>query len=289
MNLIAAHHTHTYFSDGFGDPRAYLEKAIQYNLAGYGFSDHAPIPNLEVSLMSLDTLRTYGKVIDKLKQEFAGVLPIYKSLEVDYIPGYIGVSSEHIRKADLDYIIGAVHYVDFFPDGKPWGFEGSHENFEQGVKEIFSGDIQAAVSRYYHLIREMVTYDPPDVVAHLDRIKKLNYRHEYFTESDAWYREQVISTLEAIANAGCIMEVNTKGYYRKELNDLYPSVWILEIARELQIPVHLASDAHHPEDIIGGFTYGMGVLRHVGFNDTVMMQEGGWMRVPLKRPKLHVV
>ena len=42
-------------------------------------------------------------------------------------------------------------------------------------------------------------------------------------------------------------------YYKKEINTTYPGRWILDIAQELEIPVNLASDAHHPDNITKGF------------------------------------
>jgi len=68
----------------------------------------------------------------------------------------------------------------------------------------------------------------PDVVAHLDRIKKLNRGNLYWNEGAAWYRNQLGITLETIAQAGCIMEVNTKGYYLGETDETYPGSWALQ-------------------------------------------------------------
>ena len=129
-----------------------------------------PEPNF--GAMSVDQLQKYNLEIDRLKEKWGNKIQIYKGLEVDYIPGIIDIFSPHIIAADLDYTIGAVHYVGFLPNGRPWGFQSSHEEFQAGLSTLFHGDIQACVASYYGMIRRMVRQSCPDIVAHLDRIKK---------------------------------------------------------------------------------------------------------------------
>lgn len=288
MIYLSNHHAHTEFSDGKQAPVEYLFKAREKNLNSYGFSDHAPIPLDNMGSMSMQDLPRYLRQIDQLKEIYSDKLQVCKSLEVDYIPDIINVKSSHILSANLDYTIGAVHYIDHFADGNAFGFESSHENFQRGIKEIFDGDVSALIKRYYTLIREMVEYYPPDIVAHLDRIKKLNQGNRYFDESAKWYQEEVIKTLEIIAKADCIMEVNTKGYYNGEIEETYPGKWILEIAHELQIPVHLASDAHHPDHIISGFKFGIRQLRRIGFKRLTQFVDSQWQETALLRPRIFI-
>lgn len=286
---LANHHAHSYFSDGRLSPRDYLQEAIAQGLSAYGFSDHAPIPNSTVGLMSLEGLERYLVEIDTLKELYEEDIQVYKSLEVDYIPGLITMDSPYIVEAKLDYVIGAVHFVDAFGDGTPWGFEGSVENFERGVEEIFQGDIQMAVERYYTLIRAMVAEYRPKIVAHLDRIKKLNQGERFFSEQSLWYREAVEKTLTTIASSGSIMEVNTKGYYKNEIAEPYPGRWVLAKAKEMGIPIHLASDAHHPRDITKGFEFGASLLLETGYEEVTILSEGDWVPAPLKPSKLHSI
>ncbi len=286
---LANHHAHSHFSDGRLSPREYLQAAIAQGLQAYGFSDHAPVPGSSVGLMSLEQLQRYLSEIDTLKEIYDEDIQVYKSLEVDYIPGLIAMDSPHIQDADLDYVIGAVHFVDAFQNGDPWGFEGSVENFERGVNEIFQGDIQMAVERYYALIREMVEGYRPTIVAHLDRIKKLNKGDRFFSEQSPWYKGAVEHTLSTIKAAGSIMEVNTKGYYKNETPEPYPGRWVLAKAKEMGIPVHLASDAHHPDNITKGFEFATSILLEVGYEEVAILSEGEWIAVSLHPGKLYRV
>lgn len=141
--------------------------------------------------------------------------------------------------------------------------------------------------RYYELIRTMVRDYRPDVVAHLDRIKKLNKGDRFFPERASWYREEVIRTMEVIAQAGVIMEVNTKSFYKKELEETYPGKWALEIALEMKIPVNIGSDAHHPDDITKGFDHASRVLQEVGYTTTKIFLDGIWQEVELVKPMIY--
>ncbi|PHN06471.1 histidinol-phosphatase [Flavilitoribacter nigricans] len=284
---LANHHAHSNFSDGRLSPEDYLKNAIDQELLLYGFSDHAPIPHADFGAMKMEDLAAYLSEVDRLKEQYGDRIQIYKSLEVDYIPGMISLESRHIKEADLDYTIGAVHYVDFFPDGRPWGFEASVAQFERGINEVFQGDVKAALMRYYELIRIMVRDYRPDMVAHLDRIKKLNKGDRFFPERASWYREEVIRTMEVIAQAGVIMEVNTKSFYKKELEETYPGKWALEIAREMNIPVNIGSDAHHPDDITKGFDHASRVLQEVGYTTTKIFLDGIWQEVELVKPMIY--
>ena len=58
---------------------------------------------------------------------------------------------------------------------------------------------------------------------------------------------------------------------------------------EMNIPVHLASDAHHPDKIISGLRYGMRTLREVGYRETNLYLDDTWHAVALQRPRLYVV
>lgn len=278
---LANHHAHSDFSDGRGKAETYLQQAIAQGLKTYGFSDHAPIPIEGFGHMQAEDygLTQYLAEIDRLKAAYGDRIGIYKSLEVDYIPEVISLHSPHIVAADLDYSLGAVHFVGYLNNGLPWGFEG---DFDSGLQQIFGGDARAAVTRYYELMREMISGTKPQIVAHLDRIKKRNAGEKYFSESADWYRQEVMATLETVAAAGSIMEVNMKGYYQGETDTSYPSPWILEQALQLDIPVHLSSDAHDPEKITGGFDFGAEIIYGAGYRELTILLDGEFQPVPLQ-------
>ena len=276
--ILRNHHAHSTFSDGRAPAETFLRTAIGLGMEAYGFSDHAPIPIHDFGNMEMSNLTAYSAEIKRLRGAYGDKIEIYKSLEVDYIPNVLSVDSEDIRAAGLDYTVGAVHFVEEL-DGKPWSFQRANPSFERGIKENFGGDARAMVERYFELVREMVTLHPPDVVAHLDRIKKRNPTGKYWDEHAPWFRRQIEETLGVIATAGIILEVNTRGIYKGEIDATYPSTWIVELAHERGIPLQVNSDAHELEHIMGGFEVTYGSLKKIGVEAVRVFRAGAWVEV----------
>ena len=281
--MLTNHHAHTHYSDGVGSPTEYVEQAVAQGFGSYGFSDHAPIPLDSVGSMSVSDLSDYIAEIEALQARYGDRIRLYKSLEVDYIPGVMSVNSTHVIGAGLDYTVGAVHYVDYLPDGQPWSFQRANPVFDRGIDRIFGGDVRAMVERYYALVREMVEQHPPSVVAHLDRIKKRNADGRYWNEHAAWYRRAVEDTLDAIAGAGCILEINTRGLYLNEITDTYPTDWIVRRAHARNIRLQVNSDAHRSEHISGAFTATYRALKGMGIEAVWVYRDTGFKAVATDR------
>lgn len=279
--MYTNYHGHCHYCDGQEPPVAYVRAALEQGMRSYGFSSHAPLPYDLSWPMSSQKLVAYCQEIAELKQQYADQLPIYCGLEIDYIPSVTGPTHLRWQELALDYTIGSVHFVDFFPDGRPWEIDGSHAVFLEGLEVIFGGDVPRAVERYYALIRQMITEDAPDIVGHLDKIKLQSEAGQLFDEAAPWYRTAVQQTLEIIAQRGVIVEVNTRGLYKQKTTEPYPSWWVLEELRKLNIPITLNSDAHHPHEITAFFPEMVTRLRQLGFCETQQLQPGGWQAVPL--------
>lgn len=275
------YHSHTHFCDGKGAPEEFVEAAIQAGITSYGFSSHAPVTYDTPWAMKAGEVQRYVSEINRLKIKYRGQIQLYCSLETDFIPGSSPQERGNLHKFDWDYKLSAVHFVEEFRGGKPWEIDGTAEQFADGIKKIFKGSAQRAVTRYFELVRWMVMLESPDIVAHLDKIKMNNPQNQWFKESEEWYRKEVDKTLKTIANLGSIVEINTRGLYKGKTLDLYPSNWMLERMHALRIPVTLSSDAHTPKEVAAGFEVAARVLRQVGFTHVFVLFKGKWMEAPL--------
>lgn len=269
-------HSHSHYCDGAEAPESYIKKAILQGFSVWGLSSHAPVPFPCKWTMKQDQLSIYHNEINTLKRTYGEKIQIYAGLEVDFIPG---ISSCNLFRNDdftYDFLIGSVHFIDQFSDDTPWEIDGRHELFLKGLNQIFDGNIQAAVERYYALIREMVTTDSPDVIGHLDKIRIQNEEGALFTGEEAWYKEAVLETLEVIKAHQSIVEVNTRGIYKGIVKSPYPETWILEQMHEMGIPITLNSDSHHPREIAGAFPETAQMLREIGFNEVQVLYNNEW-------------
>ncbi len=269
------YHAHTAYSDGHGDFGDYLRVARSKSFLGVGFSDHAPLPWNCHWAMSEARLERYLYELQVLRASTTD-LSVYAGLEVDYLPGAMGPGDERFRQASLDYLIGSVHFVDHLPDGTPWSIDGSNDIFRFGVKHIFKGSVDQAIQRYFALVREMARESRPDIIAHLDRFRR-NLKDQWGEiQRTHWFWKTVNETLAVIKDAGCVLEVNTKAFYWEAHREPYPSAGILRRAIEMEIPMHLASDAHCADDLASGFVAAAKILRDLGLTHMHIYEDGQW-------------
>lgn len=270
-------HTHSFFCDGSADPERYVEAAIRAGFHSLGFSSHAPVPfNNGFAIQDKVILKNYLDSIIGLKLKYASRINIMLGLEVDYIKG-MSDDFETLRKEHrLDYVIGSVHLVRKGRANKLWFIDGPRqESYDHGLKEIFLGEIREAVTAFYEQTCQMILTQKPDILGHFDKVKMHN-RDRYFSEKEAWYRDLVMATLEAVRQSGIITEVNTRGIYKGRSNDLYPGVWVLREMQKMKMPITLSSDAHKPEEIDGHYRETLKILRDTGFRSLWYLDHAGW-------------
>ena len=279
-------HTHTNYSDGSSDPEDYIKEAIHQGFDTLGFSDHSPVPFENNFAIREVEIENYIQAILHLKNTYSHLsaapsLNVLLALEIDYIPGVTPPIHHYRKNHAFDYFIGSVHLVKNVDSGKLWFIDGPDITiYDNGLKEVFGGDAVRAVTAYYRQMQEMITTQKPDVVGHLDKIKMYN-RGRYFQEDDPWYTALVDDTLDLICDSGCVIEVNTRGIYKKRSETLFPGPEILKKIQLLNIPVTISSDAHKPHELSLGFEEARKVLVETGFKGNWLKTHEGWKEVAI--------
>lgn len=281
-------HSHTHYCDGTDAPEVYVKAALEQQMPIYGFSTHAPVPFENGWSIKDDRVPDYIEEVLALKEKYEGQIELYLSMEVDHVPGLTGVNDYFIKNLGLDYTIGSVHFIETFEDGKPWEIDGPHKLFADGLEQIFDNKIQHAVASYFDITRDMINDHTPDIVGHMDKIKMHNDVHPYFSETDNWYRDEVMATLDAIADKGIIMEVNTRGIYKKYTKDTYPGDWVVQEAFLKGIPVMINSDCHHPRELTLEFEATAAMLLKAGYKTVRILKGGEWTDVPFTEKGLQL-
>lgn len=272
-------HTHTNYSDGSSDPEDYVKEAIRQGFVTLGFSDHSPVPFKNSFAIPEEKLGNYIQTIQQLKNKSG--INILLALEIDFIQGVTRPLDFYRGTGSFDYLIGSVHLVKNEDSGALWFIDGPDISiYDNGLKEIFSGDARKAVTAYYRQIQDMITTQKPDIIGHLDKIKMYN-RSRYFSEDDAWYVTLVDETLEIAAEAGSVIEVNTRGIYKKRSDSLFPGTAILKKILDRGIPVTISSDAHKPHEISFGFDEAGKELIELGFKSIWVKTGKNWTEIPI--------
>ena len=274
-------HTHTNFSDGSSPPDDYIKEALRLGFRSLGFSDHSPLPFDNTFALREEKTQEYCDTIIRLKNKYKGKLDILLGMEVDFIPGVSHPPSWFRRQFPLDFIIGSVHLVKDPEEEELWFIDGPHaETYDNGLSKVFGGDIRKAVTVYYRQLQELIAVYKPDVVGHLDKIKMHN-KSRYFDENEPWYRKLVDETLVVMLDAGCLMEVNTRGIYKKRSETLFPGSEVLRKAHSLGIRVTITSDAHKPHELSLYMKETAAILKQAGYRTQIIFTASGVEEVHL--------
>lgn len=273
---FANYHTHTAFCDGQGEPEDYVLEAINCGLQAIGFSSHASLPFTNNWTLQAQQIDEYCGIINSLKVKYAGLIQIYLGLEIDYLSQITGHRFSEFEELNLDYTIGSVHFGTEPVAGEFLTFHSSEDNFIKIIDYCFNGSTQKFVCSYYESVRNMVRSVKPNIIGHLDLIKKFNHEDKYFSENQGWYRTEILNTLEVIAKYQAILEINTSGLARGEVQEFYPSKWILKEARKLNIPVLINSDAHRPEAVNAKFIEAREAILEAGYTEQMILVDHTW-------------
>ncbi|MDR0761167.1 MAG: histidinol-phosphatase [Treponema sp.] len=275
-------HVHTLFCDGEDEIETYCRAAWEGGFASLGFSAHAPV-YAKTGIVSdwhlpEDRLDEYLEAVRAAALRWAGKLPVYLGLEVDYIQDRTGPADPDYQDLGLDYIIGSVHYV-FPPDGgEPFTVDGPGDKFAQDVRSRFGGDGEALMETYWETLEKMIRAGGFDILGHLDLIKKNNQREEWFSLTGEGYRGKARSLAACIARSGIVVEVNTGGINRGKTKDTYPSREILTLLREGSVPVTITADAHRASDLGGHYDDARLTLLEAGYTYAVLFEgKGKWV------------
>lgn len=211
-----------------GSMDEYINAAIEKNTEVFGFSDHAPMHFDPKYRMSFEDMKKYEEDIKSAKKKYTDKITILLGYEVDFLEGHM---DKRVLDADVDYLIGSVHFID------EWGFDnpefiGRYEN--EDINEIWQ--------KYFNAIKAMAESKLFDIVGHLDLIKVF----KFMPTKDI--KEIAKEALLAIKHADMVLEINAAGY-RKPIGEAYPSKELLEEAFNIGIPITFSSDAHKPEQV----------------------------------------
>ncbi len=258
--------------------REVLEAAVAFGYHTFGVSEHAPrsqerflYPSERDKGYTIERLRrefeAYAETVDALAEEFAGRLVVLRGFEAEVVPtdGYRQEMPAWRKRFEFDYIVGSVHYVD------ETSVDGEKAEFDAGVEK--AGGLEPYAVRYYETVGAMVETLRPDVVGHLDLIRK-NAGPDAVLDTPP-IREAAQRALHVIKKHDCILDLNTAGY-RKGLGSPYPAPWLVRLATEMGIGFCFGDDSHGPVDVGEGLEEGRRYLLENGVGEIrVLTREGG--------------
>ena len=251
--MVSLHggHSGAYCDHASGSLRETLDAAVAAEYDTFGVSEHAPrlgdhlLYEDEVAMgWDVSRLETnfaaYGNDLAPLVEAFRDRLTVLRGFETETVPAgrYVDIMLGLREHFDFEYIVGSVHHVDeILLDGPPAHFAEALEA---------RGGLENLTVAYYGAVAEMVRALKPEVVAHVDLIRKNAPSNESVQTPRG--RRAAEEALEVIREHGCILDCNTAGY-RKGLGSPYPASWLVKAAHDMGIPFCFGDDSHAPSEV----------------------------------------
>jgi len=269
------YHAHCAYCDGNASPGEMAEAAERAGLAWFGLSSHAPLPFGTTWNMDGGEAAAYRADLRSLAERFKGRLGILIGMEIDWMAESGGPARTGDWGEGLDYRIGSVHFVRA-EDGALFTIDSPKEEFLSDFRSHCPSGGRLLIEDYYARVGAMAAEGGFDILGHFDLPKKNNQENLLFDEGAPWYRDAVMSAVEAIAASSAVVEVHTGGISRKRIDDPYPSAWILSEFRARGVRVVFSSDAHRPEDILAHRDEAFDSMRKAGYRETHYLTDKGW-------------
>jgi histidinol-phosphatase (PHP family) len=241
--------------------KKYLDMANEKGITDLGFSEHAYrfkqtehlLSNPWITARQTEDLNEYIGLIETAKNSG---LPVKLGIELDYTPGKKDELAEFINSYPWDYVIGSVHWLG------DWGFD---------LKEMIAGwDDRPVIDiyeDYFAVIERLIESKLFDILGHLDVIKVYGHRPEPAEQDRLFALYDNIT--DKIANSGIVVEMSTAGL-RKPVQELYPAPELMKRLVELDIPMIINSDAHHPSQVGEFYEQGLAYLQEYGVKQTAL-------------------
>lgn len=243
-------HSHTQFCDGRALMADFAAVALRRGFSAYGFSPHSPVKGLESPCnMKADDVPAYLDEFSRLKDEYAGRLDLYCSMEIDYLDEQHGPSADFYQRLPLDYRIGSVHFIPSPRDGMI-DIDGRFASFRRKMVDNFDNDIRGVCERFFEQTASMIERGGFDIVGHIDKIGHNASLWQPGIADEPWFDHSVRELIRMAADRGLAIEVNTKAL--KTAGRLFPDLRYFTLLRQTGAMLPVNSDAHYPDLIEAG-------------------------------------
>ena len=193
----------------------------------------------------------------------AGLCRVLLGLEADYQRDLVGGHIQSILDlADFDIVLGSLHTGPFW-DLAPGDPAATPEFVEQMNRTYYRRMAELARTRLY------------DVCAHFDIVKRAGIH-----APEPLLAEIVPPALDAVAEAGMAIEINTSGIDHAAA-EAYPSAPILSWMKERNIPITFGSDSHNPDQLGRHFETAIDLAKAAGYTHRAAFRRRKKTLVPI--------
>ena len=248
MNILSDGHIHTKLCNhASGEMEEYVQAALAIGLKEMIFLEHMEegINTPIKTWLSEEDFDIYFQEGKKLQAQYSGRISIKLGVEVGYNPECKEAILKRLAGRKWDKIGLSCHFFSPGPGLQHINLLGRNPEHHKRVREY---GIEAIFSDYLNNLCEAAEIIPATTLCHLDAA----LRHLPEADITQNFLPKVINLLHIIKEKNINLEINTSGLdFRGEI---FPTLEILRIAHDLNIPFVFGSDAHRPSDVARHFS-----------------------------------
>lgn len=268
------------------DLEAVAETAIARGFTHYGLSEHCPRDRSQDLYPEEHDLgpeglaaafEAYTERAFALRERYADRIELVVGFETERLPpdGWAARMQALRASAPFEYVVGSVHDVD-----------GTYVDYTaETTAELAErlGGRDALHARYFDAVADMVETLRPEVVGHLDLVRKFDGPAASFSSA---VRPHIERALAAVAACGAVLDVNC-GAHRRGLSPVYPLPDILARAARMGIPVTLGDDSHGVSSVGVALDASLQAIAAAGYRQVAYLaREPGAVRASWRRAEL---
>ena len=264
-------HTHSIYCDGRDTIDEMTQEAIRKGFTVLGFSGHGPCA-VDECAMSEEGLADYIRDVRTAREKYRGQIRIFLGIEEDMM-------QRVPSREPYNFVIGSKHFITAGEQIKSIDYS---REVTREIVELYGGDFLAFARDYYEDVKKMADFGEVDIVGHLDLLMKFNEDGSFGAFTDPEYLSCAENCIDALVEAGKILEVNTGAVARGYRNNPYPERHLLEYIRKRGGRILLNSDCHERTMLDCHYRESMELIRECGFERMSVLTEEGFREIPLE-------
>jgi len=255
-------HTHTDNSfDGHHSAIFLCESAVERGLRAVAFTDHVEMDHFRGQNFDRTAKQSFFEIV-KARSAFRGRLIVCAGVELGEPTYNLPEAEDLVQRYSYDVVIGSIHNL-----------RGKNDFCLLPYEQYGDGDIDALLREYFDELLLLAQWGKFDVLAHLTYPLRYIVGEQKRPVDMALYRGQIDAVLEAAAQNGLALELNTSGL-RQALGRIVPEEAIVRRFYELGgRRVTIGSDAHYAHQLGAHIEAGMDLALRCGFTHVTLYQK----------------
>ena len=218
----------------------FVQKSVAEGIEEICITDHMPLLCSKAKdRIPHGKIKEYCANVRNFAKQYQNVISIKLGIEIDFHPSVKDEIEAVLDAGEFDFILGSSH-LHVIKQNEWFQNNVTHNEY---ARAMFENTILAAETGYFNAI------------AHVDMHRRIFERKDKFPLIDDGYSESlhgslIDETLDAIAVNGVRLELNPHiAELTGHIDDMYPSISIVERALEKGIQFTYGSDAHTPKSV----------------------------------------